>query len=300
MTRLFLTALLLAVSTAHGADPEPAAMAHEPAPTREAAEPADAAAAEGDSSLFGFLHSDPEAYSIISVARGLSAHKANYVLPVTYNSRTQDDRWEVMFQISAKQSIFDRNLFLAYTQKSFWQFYSPDESAPFRETVYNPELFYRWTPDPQRFHHWGADFGIDHESNGQPLPNSRSWNRIFFAPFQARQKQLAYFKFWYRIPERNKESADDARGDDNPDIADYYGYAEFRLQRQFDRKGRMAALMARGNPATGKGALELTLSQPNSGRSLFYCFYLWHGYGESLIDYNRSATRVGLGLMLAR
>ena len=58
--------------------------------------------------------------------------------------------------------------------------------------------------------------------------------------------------------------------------------------------------MVRGNPSTGHGAVELTLSQPNSGRSLFYAVSLWHGYGESLIDYNQSVTRLGLGIMLAR
>lgn len=296
MSRLSLFALLLVAGMARGNEPESAA---EPAPApAETAEPA--APPEGDSSLFKFLRSDPEAYSIISVARGLSAHKANYLLPVTYNSRSQDDRWEVVYQISAKQRIFDRNLYFAYSQKSFWQFYSPDESAPFRETVYNPQLFYRWTPDPQRFHHWGADIGIDHESNGQPLPNSRSWNRIYLAPFQARQKQLAYFKFWYRIPEDNKESETDARGDDNPDIEDYTGHAEFRLQRQFGDHGRLAAMMLRGNPGTGRGAVEIFLSQPNADNSLFYSFSIWHGYGESLIDYNRSVTRIGLGLMLSR
>lgn len=276
------------------------ALAADPAQETPAEKEPASAQAEGDSSLFGFLRSDPDAYSIISVARGLSAHKANVLLPVTYNSRSDDDRWEVMFQISAKQRIFDRNLYFAYTQRSFWQLYSQDESAPFRETVYNPELFYRWTPDPERFHHWGADIGVDHESNGQPLPSSRSWNRVYIAPFQARRKQLMYFKIWWRIPEDEKTSPEDARGDDNPDIEDYTGIAEFRLQRQFGDHGHLASLMARGNPATGRGAVELTLSQPNSARSLFYCFYLWHGYGESLIDYNRSATRIGLGLMLSR
>lgn len=304
MTRLPLLSLLpvlLLATAAQAADPGPAPDAGNAQAVSTAADAGSGAPqAEGDTSAFRFLRSDPEAYSIISVANGLSAHKPNYILPVSYNVDFEQDRFEVLFQISAKQRIFARNLYFAYTQKSFWKLYNPGESAPFRETDYNPELFYRWAPDPEFFHHWGADFGFDHESNGQSLPSSRSWNRIYFAPFQARRRQLAYFKFWYRLPERNKESPDDARGDDNPDIEHYYGHAEFRLQRQLGDHGQLAALMLRGNPGSGKGAVELLLSRPNAEHSLFYCLSIWHGYGESLIDYNRSVTRIGLGLMLAR
>ncbi len=59
--------------------------------------------------------------------------------------------------------------------------------------------------------------------------------------------------------------------------------------------------MLRGNPASGRGAIELVYSAPApfSGDA-FMMFYVWNGYGESLIDYNRSVTRVGIGLMLAR
>lgn len=265
--------------------------------------PAPVSAAEPDESapFAAFLRQGQgEPYSIVSVARGLSAHKPSYLLPFTYSPDLADDKYEVVFQISAKQRLFDRNLFFGYTQKSLWQFYSQEESAPFRETVYNPELFYRWAPDPARFHHWGADFGLEHESNGQPLLTSRSWNRLYIAPFQARGRHLIYFKVWYRLPEDKKKTPDDARGDDNPDIHRFYGYSELKAQRQFGDKGRHAALMLRGNPGTGKGAVELTFSQPNSDASLFYCLSLWHGYGESLIDYNRPVTRIGLGVMLAR
>jgi phospholipase A1/A2 len=263
-------------------------------------EPPENTAPHTESAFFTLGPRDPDAYSIVSVARGLSAHKANYVLPVSYSPDLDGDKFEMLFQISAKQRLFARNLFFAYTQKSVWQFYSPDQSAPFRDTVYSPEVFYRWRPGDNAYRYWGADFGLEHESNGQPLPLSRSWNRLYVAPFQARGRQLVHLKLWYRIPEDRKDAPDDARGDDNPDIHRYYGYGELRYQRQFGDEGRLAALMLRGNPATGKGAVELILSQPNSGRSLFYCVSLWHGYGESLIDYNRSLTRLGVGVMLSR
>ena len=277
MNRTIFAALLLAAARAQAAD--------DPAPPNR---------------NFGIFTGDPEAYSIVSVADGLSEHKATYLLPFSYSRDFADHRNEVVFQISAKLQLLNSDFYAAYTQKSFWLLYNQKQSAPFRETDYNPEIFYRWTPDPDRFHHWGADFGFEHESNGQTLPQSRSWNRLYIAPFQARGKQLAHFKFWYRIPENAKTSPNDARGDDNPDIQRFYGYAEFRFQREFGELNQHAALMVRGNPATGRSAVELTFSLPYEKRGMFYCLYLWHGYGESLIDYNHQVTRAGIGIMLAR
>lgn len=238
-------------------------------------------------------------YSIVSVARGFSTHKPMFVLPLSYSRDYDSKQTEVVFQISAKQRLFNRNLYFGYTQKSFWQLYNKAESSPFRETDYNPELFYRWTPDPERYKHWNADFGFEHESNGQDIANSRSWNRIYLAPFHAKGRHLAYLKLWYRLPEDAKATPDDPKGDDNPDIDRYYGYAEFLYQRQFANK-QQAWMMLRGNPATGKGAVALNYSWPDREDSLFYCVNLWHGYGESLIDYDNSITRLGIGVMFSR
>ena len=88
--------------------------------------------------------------------------------------------------------------------------------------------------------------------------------------------------------------------DDNPDIYKYFGYGELRIQRKlFGDAKHLAAVMVRGNPSTGKGAVELNYSAPFSDYA-FWNLYVWNGYGESLIDYDRSITRVGLGFMLAR
>ncbi|TXH04570.1 MAG: phospholipase [Nevskiaceae bacterium] len=248
---------------------------------------------------FDNFHQGPDDYSITSVARGLSTHRPMYVLPYTYSAAYDGRHTEVVFQISAKQRLFGTNFYFGYTQKSFWQLYNKRESSPFHETDYNPELFYRWAPAIAWLNHWGTDAGFEHESNGRGLPESRSWNRIYIAPFQAKGKYLVYLKFWYRLPERRKTGPTDAEGDDNPDIQRYVGHAEFQVQRQFfDRQ--LAHLTVRANPATGKGSVALNYSVPSRDGSLFYCLNVFSGYGESLIDYNRPITRVGIGVMMTR
>jgi phospholipase A1/A2 len=243
--------------------------------------------------------SDEDAYAIVSVARGLSTHKPMYLLPFTYGRGIEGQDTETVFQISAKQRLFNSNLFFGYTQKSHWQIFDEDESRPFRETNYNPELFYRWTPDPERFHHWGADVGIEHESNGEEALRSRSWNRLYIAPFQAKGRTLRYLKFWYRIPEDRKDTPLDPKGDDNPDIYRFMGYAEAHVQRQLGG-GSMGHLMLRGNPSTGKGAVQFNYTWPSRDGSLFYMATFFHGYGETLIDYDRVVTRIGVGFAVTR
>lgn len=242
---------------------------------------------------------DSEGYSIVSIARGLSTHKPMFFLPVTYSRDYQGEQTEVIFAISAKQQLFGSPWYFGYSQRSFWQLYDGGRSRPFRESDYNPEIFYRWTPDPERFSHWGADFGLEHESNGQDLPLSRSWNRLYVAPFRAKGKALLYLKAWYRIPEDDRKTPDDPKGDDNPDIEDHYGYGEAHFQRQIG-KGQLIHTMVRMNPATGHGAINVNYTVPSDDGYLFYQVYFWQGYGESLLDYDDSVTRLGIGFALAR
>ncbi len=242
---------------------------------------------------------EEEGYSIVSVAKGLSTHKPMYILPATYSPDYPSQHTEVLFTISAKLRLYGTSLFFGYSQRSFFQVYDSHRSRPFRETDYNPELFYRWTPDPKVWKYWGADFGAEHESNGQDVPQSRSWNRLYVAPFRARGKSLIYIKAWYRLPEEKKKTPDDPKGDDNPDIEDHYGYAELHFQRQIGKR-QVIQSMFRFNPETGHGALNINYTIPSNDGSVFYQLYVWQGYGESLLDYNDSVTRVGLGIAFSR
>ena len=242
----------------------------------------------------------PESFQMIRTGPGLTMHKEMFMLPVTISDEYCGARTEAVFQVSAKHRIFGSRVYFAYTQISFWQAYDHHNSAPFRETNYNPELFYR-TP---RYSFYsgqvGADAGFEHESNGQKPPLSRSWNLLYVAPYFYHSGMLLYLKLRYRIPEDKKEYPEAAIGDDNPDITDFLGYSDIHLFCRFPRS-QLMHLMLRGNMSTGKGGIILNYSVPiprsNSGH---FSIRISHGYGESLVDYNRSLTRIGFGIIFAR
>ena len=55
--------------------------------------------------------------------------------------------------------------------------------------------------------------------------------------------------------------------------------------------------MIRGNPSTQKGAVELEFIHQLDNNVNVY-LQVFHGYGESIIDYNHKDTAVGMGIML--
>lgn len=257
-------------------------------------------AGNGERGVFDNLTRNLDSFTLVSETDRLSFHRPLVMLPVTLSPQYEGENTEVLFQISLKQRLFNRNFFFGYTQKSFWQLYDGNDSRPFRETNYSPELFYRWKPEFEKLPGLGLDAGFDHESNGKELPASRSWNRIVGAIYHESPTQLLHLRLWYRIPEDKDRAVDDPKRDDNPDIYRYYGYGELRYQQLlFGESRHMAALMVRGNPSTGKGAVELNYSIPFADYA-YWNVYAWNGYGESLADYNRSTTRFGIGFMLAR
>ncbi|KLU17780.1 phospholipase A, partial [Proteus mirabilis] len=85
---------------------------------------------------------------------------------------------EVKFQLSLAfplwRGIAGENSVLAasYTQRSWWQLSNKKESAPFRETNYEPQLFLGWATD-YKFAGWTLreiETGFNHESNGRSDP----------------------------------------------------------------------------------------------------------------------------------
>jgi len=239
-------------------------------------------------------------FPLVATGGGLTLHKEMYALPVTYADAYHSEQTEAVFQLSAKHRVFGTRFYFAYTQISFWQAYDIEGSAPFRETNYNPEVFYRLRERTLGPRSVGLDAGFEHESNGQPMPRSRSWNLLYAAPYLRGDRWLLYAKIHYRIPEEDKKTPDQVTGDDNPDITDYLGYSDLRLQLLLPHD-QFVHLRVRGWIGTGKGNASLVWSTHVPGdRETYLMVKASSGYGESLIDYDRSISRVGLGLLFNR
>ncbi|ALM52023.1 phospholipase A [Halomonas huangheensis] len=238
----------------------------------------------------------------------ITTHHRNYILPISYNQKPNEasfvgeegremDNTEVKFQFSAKFNIaedllFDNgDVFFAYTQRSWWQAYNGEESAPFRETNYEPEVFVDFQND---YELWGwTNIGnrvaFNHQSNGRSGELSRSWNRVILTSTWVNDDWAFVATPHWRVPE-------DDNSDDNPDIEEYVGYADFTIAHQLF-KNHEASLLLRGNPDDGHYGGQLDYSWPLFGKVRGHVQY-YNGYGESLIDYNAKTNRLGIGFSL--
>jgi phospholipase A1 len=177
--------------------------------------------------------------------------------------------------------------------------YNSEASKPFRETNYEPEVFYQWSPnwDVFGFRFNGAQVGFNHMSNGQDGLKSRSWNRIIASALFSDEDSLYYLKTWYRLPENEKTDPFDATGDDNPDILDFYGRVEFGFVQNFGDVNLYARVRNNLSFSDNRSGIELNLTYPINKRYDLLLQY-FNGYGDSLIDYNRHVQRISLGVEL--
>jgi len=245
----------------------------------------------------------------------LIPHHNNYLMPVSYvdgiapiiqrdDVMAKADNVEAKFQLSLKtplwSKIYNDNgyLFFAFTQQAYWQAYNSDISSPFRETNYEPELILM-LPHYKNYEEAASriiGISLSHQSNGRAGELSRSWNRLKLSWVTSIGNVFINFEPWYRFSETRKENPTDSRGDDNPDITKYMGW--FELSAAYKQEDSTWRMMLRNNfRSENKGALRLSYSRPFNKHVRFYA-ELFNGYGESLIDYNRSVTRFGIGFEL--
>jgi outer membrane phospholipase A len=234
----------------------------------------------------------------------LSANEPIYFLLGKNSEHGSDSR----FQLSFKYRPFDpqgsiaeflpslSNLYFAYTQTTLWDI--GNHSSPFRDTSYRPSVFYRWIGSGRNLLPDEWRFGVEHESNGQGEPTSRSLNTVFVRPtwnFDLPKGRLLAFS--PKIQDYLDKSG-------NSDIQRYRGYIDWQF-----RYGREDGLVLGGLyrlGTAGYSSSQLDISYPISDRifartGAFVHMQLLSGYGETLLDFNKkSDTQIRIGFSIAR
>ena len=263
---------------------------------------------------------------------GLKPYQENFILPISYASHKYprvssalplnnvtpeyQNNTEVEFQLSLKKPLtfnlfgWHEHITFAYTQKVWWHLYS--DSAPFRETNYLPEL-YMTVPSSEKIDEElglkSMKYGFLHESNGQEGYRSRSWNRLYATGRFQWDNLFIATRAWYRIPEDKKDDTfyttltnPNADGDDNPNIYEYLGYGDVKVNYLFG-KNEIGSTFRYNFGAGGKnrGSIKAHWSYPFfDSENTFWYVKFFSGYGESLIDYDRSVTKTAFGFSFSR
>jgi outer membrane phospholipase A len=189
---------------------------------------------------------------------------------------------------------------IAYTQTSLWDWNAP--SAPFYDTSYKPEFFYSWENVTRRWsNNWfqlDLQGSLKHESNGKGGTDSRSLNIAYFRPTLTLGRddglQLTLQpRLWTYLGDLS----------DNPDIADYRGYADMRTIIGWKRGLELSALGRMGKDGNHQ-SVQLDLTYPTmkffGSFSLYLDVQYFTGYGESLLGYNQKSDELRVGFALFR
>ena len=214
------------------------------------------------------------------------------------------------FQLSFKYRLFDvdagvgqdrpwlSGLYFGYTQTSLWDL--EGESKAFRDTSWQPSLFWKWERSDERFRGLfdGARVGIEHESNGGQGDRSRSINTAFVRPeWRWKFPEVGTFAFTPKVyAYLDKE--------ENTDIDDYRGYVDWRVRYDSPAGTWVATTVLRYGTAS-KGSFLLDASRrirdvKFGPVSTYLHVQFFAGYGESILDYNvkrKSQLRFGFAIV---
>ena len=268
-----------------------------------------------------------------------SAYKPNYILGSTNGG--ENSTCDIKFQFSVKQRLAPRlkpsetneeiekswlrRFHFGYTQRSFWDICR--DSAPFRDTVFAPELFHR---TEFRFPENGGtpkkrimtQIGVIHGSNGKDGTDSRSWNRLYGEAVYMHGYKLRGSIFGVDSPHGFKEGTTPVvslglvawyiidTGDENNDIEDYLGYSKLNIK--YSTRGEQIALSS-WIGKRGKVSVESNLVVksfpiinkipvvgdilPSVNNTYFWQIQYFNGYGDELLKYNTREKIARLGLL---
>ncbi len=264
-----------------------------------------------DCGTFRFRGYRPISFSVVAsdtVNRQPSSPSADHTASSAVDYRTTETRIQLSVRTKIAQGLLTQghptlkdSLWVGYTQQSYWQLFSPDISRPFRATDHEPEVMYVYPTDAKLPFGWRwrySGIGLVHQSNGQNLPLSRSWNRVYLMTgMELDNRWTVSARVWKRL----KESAAD---DDNPDIIDYMGRGEVQLGWNYDRDNTLSLMARSAFGSTGRGAVRLEWMRAvgtdlgGIKSNLRFHTALFSGYGDTITDYNRRRTVLSVGLSL--
>ncbi|WP_019557332.1 phospholipase A [Thiomicrorhabdus arctica] len=207
---------------------------------------------------------------------------------------------ELQFQLSFKfplakdLPVLGRNidLYAAYTNRSFWQFFDDKDSIPFRETNHEPEVWAEFHADLDflEYNLHKVAIGLSHQSNGQSGSLSRGWNRLYVQGFLQHKNSYLSFKTWQRFEESDKI-------DNRFDYAKYLG--DYEIEAAYKVREHSFGLKVRNRYILNKyGSVQLDYTYPLTKRLKGYIQW-FSGYGESLIDLDYHTNKIGIGIVLA-
>ncbi|MGL4475100.1 MAG: phospholipase A [Shewanella sp.] len=234
----------------------------------------------------------------------LTVFDTNYLLPVFQTQSLNQDYYRpqnpnggdvgntnVQFQFSLKyglaNNLFTDNdgLYLAYSQISNWQAY--DKSAYFRDSQYQPQLFWTWLHGKDESTWQSTSLGFEHQSNGKGGIYERSWNRVY-AEFSLDFNQVTLsIKPWFR--------ANVTSTNYNPDISDYLGYGRVKADWYMGEHQLSFTLRNLLESGFSNGYEEISWKFPLY-KGLKGYITLQSGYGMTISDYNHYDNAAGLGI----
>lgn len=298
---------------------QPAAPVQTPAGSQARERVAAAAPAPSESTLSRFWELDDTDKRAPFKVR---TYLPNFLLPVHYSfslnnrpsSPTRGDSnglpsyqdTEAKFQVSLRSKVAEdvllpgADVWLAYTQRSMWQVWNREDSAPFRNTDYQPEAIYV-LPIPQTLGKlWDGwtwrvlQLGAAHQSNGQSGSLSRSWNRVYVGAGFERPGMLVEARLHRRIFDASGDR------DDNPNITRYIGQGEIAVSWLPGLSTTTFTWRPDFHRGT-RGSVQLDWTYPVDAAQpsgLRWYAQVFAGFGETLLDYNHRQTSVGVGLTL--
>lgn len=190
-------------------------------------------------------------------------------------------------------------VYMGYTQLMSWAL--TDDSKPFKDMTYSPELFYRWNQSHSILHH--VDFGVwGHSSNGKDGIESRSYDKVYVRTYFEREyarwilSAAVQVSYLYAFDAGNK------------DIQDYVGPVSLNVSATHIEKGHWvdkSVFSIQAIPGgkylnkVDKGGYQLDWSFRLGAINIVPAFYIqyYHGFAETLLNYAEDVNQVRAGVL---